>query len=639
MRQLLPRPLSRGVLASVAAAAALLGTPAPATAADELTISHAQASGDTLEMVVSMPEGADLSPGAVRVTIAGEPVEVAAEPAEDASERIERTTVLAIDTSNSMVNAERFEPAKEAAAAFVDAAPDDVRIGVVSFDDDVVVELEPTTDREQAKAVIDGLTTAKQTSLNDGVLEAIRVAGTDGARQVLVLSDGRDTTQTSDESVVEAITDSGVQVDVVALDQEAGDLGPLQSFTEAGRGSVIEATTRALSAAFDAEAETLSRQVVVTATIPAGVTAREGTVEVTAGDLTASRLVYLRSGVATPALDSASDDDSGSPQIPESVMYAGIAALGLGLLVLLGGVMLTATTPKADPSAEERIAAYGGSPPPGGGGGAPTLSLDQAKDAAAQVLRRNKGLEERISARLVAAGSSMKAAEWILMHGGITVGAGLVGVLLGGGDVFVLILALAAGALVPWLWLGHKRKKRLDAFQSSLADTLQLIAGSLSAGMSLAQAINTVVEEGNEPIAGEFKQVLVEARLGVPLEDALDQVAERCQSKDFAWVVMAIRVQRQVGGNLAELLTTVAATLREREYLRRQVKTLSAEGRMSGWILGLLPVAMFLYLLLTRRDYIRPLYTEFLGIVMLGAAVALLALGAFVMSRIVKVEV
>ena len=110
-----------------------------------------------------------------------------------------------------------------------------------------------------------------------------------------------------------------------------------------------------------------------------------------------------------------------------------------------------------------------------------------------------------------------------------------------------------------------------------------------------------MVREGQEPIAGEFKRVLVETRLGVPLEDALDGVAERMDSKDFEWVVMAIRIQREVGGNLAELLNNVAATLRERDYLRRQVQTMSAEGKLSGYILGGLPPAMLVYMLLVQR--------------------------------------
>ena len=108
------------------------------------------------------------------------------------------------------------------------------------------------------------------------------------------------------------------------------------------------------------------------------------------------------------------------------------------------------------------------------------------------------------------------------------------------------------------------------------------MSGSLAAGLSLAQSIDTIVREGTEPIASEFRRVLVETRLGVTLEDALEGVAERFESKDFEWVVMAIRIQRQVGGNLAELLDTVAATMREREYVRRQVAALAAEGKLSA---------------------------------------------------------
>ena len=142
---------------------------------------------------------------------------------------------------------------------------------------------------------------------------------------------------------------------------------------------------------------------------------------------------------------------------------------------------------------------------------------------------------------------------------------------------------------------------------AALPDTLQLMAGSLSAGYSMPQAVDTVVREGKGPISTEFNRALVETRLGVELEDALDGIAERMQSVDFAWVVMAIRIQREVGGNLAEVLTTVSATLRERERLRRQVQVLSAEGRLSAWILGLLPIVFAFYLVLVRPEYLAPL--------------------------------
>ena len=112
------------------------------------------------------------------------------------------------------------------------------------------------------------------------------------------------------------------------------------------------------------------------------------------------------------------------------------------------------------------------------------------------------------------------------------------------------------------------------------------MSGSLAAGLSLAQSVDTIVREGTEPIAGEFRKVLVETRLGLSLETALQGVADRFQSKDFDWVVMAINIQRQVGGNLAELLNTVAATMREREYIRRQVAALAAEGKLSAMVLG-----------------------------------------------------
>jgi tight adherence protein B len=165
------------------------------------------------------------------------------------------------------------------------------------------------------------------------------------------------------------------------------------------------------------------------------------------------------------------------------------------------------------------------------------------------------------------------------------------------------------------------------------------MAGSLSAGLSLAQSVDTVVREGNDPMAAEFRRSLMEARLGVEIEDALNGVAERMGSVDFEWVVMAIRIQRDVGGNLSELLNKVAETIREREYLERQVKTLSAEGRLSVWILGGLPPGFLAYLGLANPSYVTPLFTSPLGWVMLTVMGILLTAGIFWMKRVFKVEV
>ncbi len=168
---------------------------------------------------------------------------------------------------------------------------------------------------------------------------------------------------------------------------------------------------------------------------------------------------------------------------------------------------------------------------------------------------------------------------------------------------------------------------------------MQLISGSLSAGLSLAQSIDTVVRDGTEVIATEFKRVLVEVRLGVPLEDALDGVASRYESKDFEWVVMAIRIQRQVGGNLGELLDTVAGTMREREYIRRQVSALAAEGKLSAVVLAALPPVFMAYLFFSQRDYVMVLFTDPRGIMILVGSVLWLSIGVFWMSKLVKVEV
>ncbi len=165
------------------------------------------------------------------------------------------------------------------------------------------------------------------------------------------------------------------------------------------------------------------------------------------------------------------------------------------------------------------------------------------------------------------------------------------------------------------------------------------MSGSLAAGLSLAQSVDTIVREGSEPITSEFKKVLVETRLGLSLETALQGVADRFQSKDFDWVVMAINIQRQVGGNLAELLDTVAGTMREREYIRRQVAALAAEGKISAYVLGGLPPAFLLYLVLANPTYVNVLFTRPLGIAMLVGGAVILSVGVFWMSRIIKVEV
>jgi tight adherence protein B len=631
--------------AALALAALLGGSPA---AGDDtvLTISHVEPSDDgSVNILLSVPVGVEVDLDGIKATFDGTAAESSAEPAGEAENEVRRTTIIAMDTSDSM-EGDRFDAAKAAAETFMENVPGDVFVGIVTFDSEVATALPPTTDRGAANEVIEGLELARGTRLYEGVTAAVALAGIDGQRSILVLSDGKNSNTVKPETVTKAITEAGVNVDAVALDQAEDDIAPLQAMATAGNGEVISSDPEALAAAFTAEAASLSRQILVTASLPESVTANEATVRVSvpggASPLVAQAFAVVRgdAGPDTIEVPSAPAEDAGL-QIPEPIMYGAIAAIGVGLLILLGSVMTMASGNAGPRSVEQRIAAYGataGSHNAGGGEHA-GFNLDQAKGAAASMLRRNKGLEARIEQRLEAGGSALKSSEWLLIHGAITIVAGLAGALVGGGDLFTIILLLALGAVIPWMWLGRKRKTRLKKFNAGLADTLQLMAGSLSAGMSMAQSMDTVVKEGNEPIAGEFKRALIESRLGVPLEATLEGIAARTESQDFAWVVMAIRIQRQVGGNLAELLTTVAATMREREYLRRQVLSLSAEGRLSAYILFALPVGMLLYMITLRRSYVMPLFTEPLGLMLCALASFLLAMGWFAMSRIVKVEV
>jgi tight adherence protein B len=626
----------------------------------EGNIALAETKNGVLRVLYSVPEleeGAEPDLSTLQVTVNGSQLEAEAELASeaDASQQIRRTTILAIDTSRSM-RGERFEQAKAAANAFLEGAPRDVYVGIVGFAGSVDVLQRPTLDRDAAAEVLDGLSLTLQTRLYEGVIAATRAAGSQGQRTLLVLSDGRDTTETELQEVIDTIAGANVRVDVVALGEEATQANaPLEAMAAQGGGEVIAAADPdALTTLFEREAAELSRQMLVTAPLPEEFSDVEGsvTVSVVAGGETYSDSAFVSFGVFDdePAAKGATGPravEVSSLLTSTNAMLAGLGALGLGLLVVLLGAFGVLGRRDKD-SVEDKIAAYTqGARRPGGGGrgmgpgaAGPSRSVAQsAVGMAEKALEGNSAFESKLGAKLESADVSLRPAEWLLVHAGIALGAALFGFLLGGGGIFLALVLLLAGAVVPWVYLSIRKSRRQKAFNSQLAETLQLISGSLSAGLSLSQSLDTVVREGNEPIASEFRRALVEARLGVQVEDTLDNVAQRMESDDFEWVVMAIRIQREVGGNLAELLLKVAGTMRERDYLRRQVKTLSAEGKMSAYILGALPPGMFAYMLMANREYVSPLYTTTLGWFMLIGAAMLMAVGAFWMSRLVKVEV
>lgn len=627
------------IIAALTVCWVVSATGSPAHASDEITIDHVQSGDGKASMLLGvdqLPAGTTPDLDSVAVTVDGTSVDASAETVEGG--QVERTTVLVLDASNSMSGA-KLAAATSAIDSFLTAAPEDVKIGLVTFAGSVQQTIEPTTDHQSIVDVLDQVELKPGTKIYDAVAAGAQLAGDEGARSILVLSDGADTgsTVTIDELSATA-EDAGVVVDVVALAQSAEQQATLDGLASATGGQVIPAAAQALEAVFSAQAEALASQVLVTFDIPDGVSGEQSIeATMTAGKSTFTDSAFVSLAGSDAALPKVVRPDS--PLVGSNGLLLGALALGLGLAGVLAFVVGGASRRSSSERLLNNYFAQGGAAVAADGRQRRTKSQvslkDTAVDMAGQVVKGD--FEARLSKRLAGAGSSLKPAEWLPLHGAFAIGAAFVGLVFqGGGLMFLLFLV---GLALPWWWLRRRHTKRQGAFNAQLAETLTLMSGGLSAGLSLPQAVDTVVREGQEPMAGELRRALVEQRLGVTIEDALDGVGDRMDSQDFNWVVMAVRIQREVGGNLAELLTTVSETLREREYLRRQVRVLSAEGRFSGYVLSALPPLMFVYMLFVRPDFVRPLYTTGTGFAMVGAAIALLMIGQFVMTKLTKIEV
>jgi len=176
-------------------------------------------------------------------------------------------------------------------------------------------------------------------------------------------------------------------------------------------------------------------------------------------------------------------------------------------------------------------------------------------------------------------------------------------------------------------------------FTAQLPDMLQLLGTTLRSGFSILQGLDTVSRQLADPIGKEIRHVVAEARLGRPLVEALNEVAERVRSEDFEWVVTSIGIQREVGGNLAELLDIVAATMNDRARLRREAHTLTAEGRIGAVVISILPVALGLFVYSVNPSYIHPLLHEAFGQILFYGSIVLGVVGVFWLRKLVDIEV
>ena len=205
--------------------------------------------------------------------------------------------------------------------------------------------------------------------------------------------------------------------------------------------------------------------------------------------------------------------------------------------------------------------------------------------------------------------------------------------------IVVGFVAAGIGLMAPYLLMLRSVTKRRAAFDAQFPDVLDLVAASLESGASVSHAFQLVVDEADEPAAGEFGRVLTATRMGASLPEALEEAAVRIGSADLDWTVTAITVQQHTGGKLAEILRVVARTMRERDEVRRELSALTAEGRLSAYILGSLPFGLAGFLLMANPGYLSPLYRDPLGLTLIAGASVLMLIGFAWMRRVVRVEV
>jgi tight adherence protein B len=327
------------------------------------------------------------------------------------------------------------------------------------------------------------------------------------------------------------------------------------------------------------------------------------------------------------------------------VEVVGAAAVPVVAALLIAGAVfalaMTMLTMDGDRRSdlEKRLTGFGGAEADAEGHGDADAETGLVQDMVSLTGRMAEriGILNRVEDKLEQADLPLRPPEALFLYVAIVIMMFIGSVLILGPIGALVTTALAL--IGPVLYLEMRRKKRLRKFETQLPDVLNLLAGSMRAGFSFAQGLEAVAEEASEPAKRELQRVYAESRLGRPIEDALEDSADRMQSIDLVWAVMAIRIQREVGGNLAELLDTVADTMTERERLRHEIVALTAEGRMSAWVLGVFPPAFAVILYMIQPDYMSTLFSNPLGIAAVVASAVMACFGFLWLRKIMAIEV
>ena len=555
--------------------------------------------------------------------------------------------VLVIDTSGSMRPGGKLEQAKTAARQFVDQKLPNDRIAVVAFSNEPRVVVNLTNDQDLLRSAIDGLQPAGETALWDAVRTGANLLteAPDLLPYLVVLSDGADTvSQVGIDTAIAAVTSARAVAFPVGL-RGGGefDAAGLRRLADATSGSYAETSdARELGRLYAAVQRAIQNQYEITYTSTAS-----GPFELTlqAGGARASASAAPNSLITGTSNQPRAVSAPSAPGPFGSTAGAVVAAAGLGLAALLVASMVVANL-RREAALEETLRPYFSA----GAGRTGSSDGDETRDrsfahtafvrravATTGRLAEQRGILRPLEIRLEQADLRLSASEALFFFAAGVFLVFVLGLALGGPLLALIVLVFAA--LLPAAALNFLAERRRKAFSSQLPDTLMLLASSLRAGYSLMQGLEAVSTEADDPMGRELRRVVLESRLGRPLEDSLDDTAKRMGSPDFDWVVMAIKIQREVGGNLAELLTTVADTMIARERLRREVSALTAEGKLSAIVLVAMPVVIAGVMYVLNPAYISILFATTLGKAMLLGATVVATAGFFWMQKMIKVEI
>jgi tight adherence protein B len=336
--------------------------------------------------------------------------------------------------------------------------------------------------------------------------------------------------------------------------------------------------------------------------------------------------------------------------MPTTVIVAAIAAAAI-LFIALG--VATAGSSGGIATRLERYASGKDAAPKAGSGQG---SIGELIAQSAALASLNKVVEQRdfganLAREIARADLKLKVSEYLAIWAASTVGIPLIFLVF---SLFlpvlhspiVLLIGGFIGFFLPRLWLGRRKSGRLGAFNKQLPDTITLIANALRAGSSFLQAIELVVRESRPPISTEFGRVIREVNLGLPFEQALENMVRRVRSDDLELMATAISIQHTVGGNLAEILDSIAYTIRERVRIKGEIRTLTAQQRLSGYVVAGLPIGLAAFLFVAAPGFMQPMFDSRASILGLPAGVIILAVGGVMMfigfmfiRKIVDIEV